>query len=152
MFLFYSSTRPCLIPSFHEGVKKKTTNWCICRKHCFVKYHFMSSTSFKNIMYIQCKLCIYSQSVRVFLGGGPYIETSPLICSKSVDWFLYDRDLNQERVKCCVHYIFADLFRQSKRDHVCTRKNVFYFSSKALFVLEKVKNFRYSDFMTSSNA
>ena len=23
MFLFYSSTRPCLIPSFHEGVKKK---------------------------------------------------------------------------------------------------------------------------------
>ena len=35
-----------------------------------------------------------------------------------------------------------------------TRKNVFYFTSKPLFVLEKMKfqNFRYSNFMTSSNA
>ena len=33
--------------------------------------------------------------------GGPYhIETSPLISEgKSVDWFLYDRDLRHERVK-----------------------------------------------------
>ena len=33
-----------------------------------------------------------------------------------------------------------------------TRKNVFYFFSKALFVLEKIKfqNFRFSNFMTSS--
>ena len=27
-------------------------------------------------------------------GGGLYhIETSPLICSKTMDWFLYDQDL-----------------------------------------------------------
>ena len=35
-----------------------------------------------------------------------------------------------------------------------TRKNVFYFTSKALFVLEKIKlwNYTFSNFMTSSNA
>ena len=34
-----------------------------------------------------------------------------------------------------------------------TRKNAFYFTSKALFVLEKIKfkDFRYSSFTTSSN-
>ena len=31
--------------------------------------------------------------------GGPcHIENSLLICSKSVYWFLYDRDLRHERV------------------------------------------------------
>ena len=35
-----------------------------------------------------------------------------------------------------------------------TRKNVFYFTPKALFVLEKIKfqNFRFSNFMAPSNA
>ena len=37
--------------------------------------------------------------LELFHGGGPYhIETSPLQ-SKSVDWFLYDRDFRYERVK-----------------------------------------------------
>ena len=43
----------------------------------------------------------------------------------------------------------------SLKESFCeTMKNVFYFSSKALFVLEKIKvlNFRYSNIMTSSNA
>ena len=43
----------------------------------------------------------------------------------------------------------------SVKESTCeTRKNAFYFSSKALFVLKKVKfqNFRYLSFMMSSNA
>ena len=43
----------------------------------------------------------------------------------------------------------------SLKESTCeTRKNVFYFTSKALFVLEKIKfqYFRLSNFMTSSNA
>ena len=41
------------------------------------------------------------------------------------------------------------------KESICeTRKNVFYFTSKALFVLEIIKfePFRYSNVMTSSNA
>ena len=43
----------------------------------------------------------------------------------------------------------------SLKESTCeTRKNVFYFTSKALFVLEKIKfqYFRLSNFVTSSNA
>ena len=45
-------------------------------------------------------------------------------------------------------------FSSPKKSNCETWKNVFYFSSKALFVLGKVTflYFRYSDFMTSSNA
>ena len=42
-------------------------------------------------------------------------------------------------VKGCVCYIFANLFCISKRGTCETRKNVFYFTSKALFVLEIIK-------------
>ena len=44
-------------------------------------------------------------------------------------------------VKGCVHYIFANLFFKSKRDTCQTRKNVFYFTSKPLFVLKKILEF-----------
>ena len=42
-------------------------------------------------------------STKLFHEGGPYqIETSPLICKamlyKSIDWFLYNKDLCDERV------------------------------------------------------
>ena len=45
-------------------------------------------------------------------------------------------------------------FSSLKESYCETWKNVFYFTSKALFILEKIKfwNFRYSSFMTSSNA
>ena len=50
--------------------------------------------------------------------------------------------------KGCVHYIFAHSFL-SLNDSPCqTRKNVFYFTSKALFVLEKI-NFRIFNFQIS---
>ena len=42
-------------------------------------------------------------------------------------------------VKGCIHYICANLFFNSKRSTSQTRKNAFYFISKALFVLEKIK-------------
>ena len=55
--------------------------------------------------------------------------------------------------KGCVRYIFARLFLGLNESPCQTRENVFYFTSKALFVLEKIKfqNFRFSNFMTSSN-
>ena len=56
--------------------------------------------------------------------------------------------------KGCVRYSFASLFCMSKREHFKTRENAFYFSMKALLVLEIIKfqHFRYSNIMTSSNA
>ena len=42
-------------------------------------------------------------------------------------------------LKGCVHYIFAILFLGLKESTCQMRKNVFYFTSKPLFVLEKIK-------------
>ena len=56
----------------------------------------------------------------------------------------FRRLFNVETFKGCVRYIFTSLFCMSKREDLCeTRKNVFYFISKALFVLEI--NFKFSD-------
>ena len=59
-------------------------------------------------------------------------------------------------VKGCVCYIFAreqksTFFKESTRE---IRENLFYFISKAVFVLEKIKfwDSAFSNFMTSSNA
>ena len=41
--------------------------------------------------------------------------------------------------KSCVHYILASSFL-SLKDSTCeTKKNIFYFTSRALFVLEKIE-------------
>ena len=56
-------------------------------------------------------------------------------------------------IKGYVHYIFVSLFFSLKESFSETRINVFYFASKAFFVLEKKRlyDFRYSNFMTPSN-
>ena len=55
--------------------------------------------------------------------------------------------------KDCVRYIFAILFCMSESEHLRNKENVFYFTLKALFVLEnQILTFRYSNIMTSSNA
>ena len=56
--------------------------------------------------------------------------------------------------KGCVCYIFASLFLGLNKSTCQMKKNVFYFASKPLFVLEKIKfkNSTFSNFMTSSNA
>ena len=56
--------------------------------------------------------------------------------------------------KGCVGYIFASLFLDLNESTCQTRENVFYFTSKVLFVLDKIKcqNSTFSNFMTSSNA
>ena len=57
-------------------------------------------------------------------------------------------------LKGCVRYIFASLILGLHESTCQIKKNVFYFTSKSLFVLEKIK-FQYStfsNFMTSSNA
>ena len=42
-------------------------------------------------------------------------------------------------LKGCVRYIFAGLFLGLNESTCQTKKNVFYFTSKPLFVLEKIK-------------
>ena len=42
-------------------------------------------------------------------------------------------------LKGCVRYIFASLFLSLNESTCQTRKNAFYFISKSLFVLEKIK-------------
>ena len=46
---------------------------------------------------------------------------------------------NMEFFKGCVRYIFASLFLSLNESTCQTRKNVFYFTWKALFVLKKIK-------------
>ena len=56
-------------------------------------------------------------------------------------------------VKGCACYIFASFFVYRKESTFKTRKNVFYFTSNPLFILEiiKFKLFRYSNVMTSKH-
>ena len=53
-----------------------------------------------------------------------------------------------------VCHICTSLFFKSKRKHFSNQKKCFYFTSKALFVVEKIKfqNSAFSNFMMSSNA
>ena len=44
-----------------------------------------------------------------------------------------------ENIKGCACYIFASLFLSKKESFYEIRRNVFYMTSKALFVLEKIK-------------
>ena len=54
---------------------------------------------------------------------------------------------------CQLHFCYF-VFLGLKDSNCTTRRNVFCFTSKPFFVLEKieVQNFKYSNFMTSSNA
>ena len=49
-----------------------------------------------------------------------------------------DESTNTE-LKRCARYIFACLILGLKESFCETRKNIFYFTSKALFFLEKIK-------------
>ena len=42
-------------------------------------------------------------------------------------------------VKVCVCYIFASLFFNSKQEHLSNLEKFFFFASKALFILKKIK-------------
>ena len=56
-----------------------------------------------------------------------------------MDWFLYDWGLRHEKVIVYLRYIFASSFFVSiKVSFYETMKYVFYFTSIALFVLEKI--------------
>ena len=57
-----------------------------------------------------------------------------LECYKFLPYLQVNNDL-----KSCVSYIFASLFFTSKREHLLNKKKIFYFTSKALFVLKIIK-------------
>ena len=46
---------------------------------------------------------------------------------------------NIRSIKGCLHYIFASLFCLSKKEDFSRNKNVYYFTSKALLVLEMIR-------------
>ena len=68
------------------------------------KYYRKNQCTFNILMFITdgVKIALSTHglgNIYLFQDGGPYhIETSPLICSAI--WFLYDRDLPQERINC----------------------------------------------------
>ena len=93
-----------------------------------------------------------------FITKRPQQKCFPVIfaCSENTfrQWF-FETLLNRNfYFKGCARYIFAGLFCMPKVSTCEKRKNVFLFSSKALFVLELMKFslFGYSNVMTSSNA
>ena len=47
--------------------------------------------------------------------------------------------LGTENINGCVFYSFASLLLDLNENTCQTKENVFYFTSKALFVLEKIK-------------
>ena len=64
------------------------------------------------------------------------------------------RGLCRRLIKFNLNVVSATFLLVCLKESTCeTKKNVLYFTSKALFVIEKIKfsNFRYSNFMTSSN-
>ena len=66
------------------------------------KHHiFKLVCSSMNLLKIIVKICyLPSNIIDLFHDGGRYhIETSPLICRKSMDWFVYDNGLRHERFK-----------------------------------------------------
>ena len=80
------------------------------------------SKSFQNSMVIETRL----SDVYVTVMNTYYSKQKPTI----THYF---------KLKGCVRYIFASLCFKLKESICHTRKNTFYFTSKALFVLEKIK-------------
>ena len=72
----------------------------------------------------------------------------------SLDGYFADSNgLVVAELKGCVRCIFDSLFCKSQEEYLRSKKNIFYFTLEALFVLEIIKFylFRYSNVMTSSN-
>ena len=61
------------------------------------------------------------------------------ICGALSRNFMTMHRVSVSHLKGCVRYIFACLFLSLNESPCQTRKNVFYFTSKALFVLEKIR-------------
>ena len=83
------------------------------------------------------------------------IEIYRQICCKMFSVFIFFLSLGGHvTLKGLSATFFLCMFFKSKREDFETREKVFYFTLKALFILEKIKfkNLRYSSFITSSNA
>ena len=87
-----------------------------------------------------------------------YTSVAPLLLdwsNKTVPFsFLFSFCLRYyNKLKSCIYYILLVCFLSWKESSCETRKNVFYFTSKALFLFGNIKfeNFRNSSFIASSN-
>ena len=70
------------------------------------------------------------------------IQTRTPFLKKYLRWVFVKRssvDMKSRNLKGCVRYIFASLFLVLNGSTCQIKKNVFYFTSKPLFVLEKIK-------------
>ena len=135
------------------------------------RYHCMHAILNQMLPYANGKACVhlFQQTIMAWkqdICGSKSFNTkgegmkiclpAELIMSLSGPNSTVDRAFSLLSVKACVCYILASLFVNLKEGTCGTMKNV-YFTSKALFVLQKTKfqifRFKfYSNFMTSSNA
>ena len=100
---------------------------------------------------------IFALMSRIYLRS---FFNSSLICLKTILWKcvrnhkISRSDQFSVFIKGCVRYICASFFLSRNENTCLTRNNAFYFTSKALFVLQKIKfqDSTFSNFMTSSNA
>ena len=88
---------------------------------------FVNSFIFSEITETNIKTSKLSTKKAAMFGKFPtkYLQESSDVCNLVL--------------KDCVRYIFAHLFLSLNESPCQTRKNVFYFTSKTLFVLEKIK-------------
>ena len=81
-----------------------------------------------------------------------YLKHQQILC---IEWHVLGRfNYALNGIKGCVCYIFASLFCMSKSELFRNKENAFYFTSKALLLLEIIKfwRFRNLNIMASSNA
>ena len=139
----------------------------ICGKNLFHQIHSLHKVTVTCIQFLlatfmkmclccrkiyhtwQYPMCCMSSAIAAIFSQPDRVCTHKTKCSYG--WSSFIQSFLD--FKGCVHYIFASLFFKSNESTCQTRKYVFYFTSKTLFVLEKIKfyNFRFSDLMTSSN-
>ena len=68
-----------------------------------------------------------------------FLQVSSKKIKRKYPEFLIGVKIVKKILKGCVRYIFARLFLSLNESPCQTRKNVFYLTSKTLFVLEKIK-------------
>ena len=109
----------------------------------------LSIKTYTNSVFPQVELSATSHYTKIFWCRGIETKLAELMAPLLIVFLLPWIDLK------VVSATFRLVYFLSQNESTCqTRKNVFYFASKALLVLEKIKfyNSTFSNFMKSSNA
>ena len=90
----------------------------------------------RNIKMTNYIFCLGSKFINLFHGTG--LLRYPLKTEKQ-SLLMFSRGMGTRWVNGCVRYIFASLFLGLNENTSQVKKNMFYFTSKPLFVFEKIK-------------